>query len=76
VLLVDPAHTNACVIAEVPSGTTVDRIAEHVTALMLRHESLRTTLPGDSEPWQSVAGEGELSMAVYESAGDLVACAR
>ncbi len=43
--------------------------------LVLRHEGLRTTLPASAPGTQSVAGAGELTVAVYESGGDSDGCA-
>jgi hypothetical protein len=69
----DPAGSNARLIWEVPAGVDIGRLAEVVTAVLLRHDSLRTTFPEAGR--QSVAGEGELEMPLYESGGDAYACA-
>jgi Condensation domain len=68
----DPAGSNARLIWEVPSGVDLARLVFVVTTLLLRHDSLRTTFPEAGR--QSVAGEGELEMLVYE-ADDAYACA-
>jgi hypothetical protein len=69
VLRDDPAHLNACLILPLAEGVTSDRIAETIGALMLRHESLRTTYPVDPELRQVVADAGEVRMSVYATDG-------
>lgn len=52
-----------------PTGTTVDEVAARLTNAIERYESLRTRLvfDGDAEPRQTVAGDGELTLEVYEA---------
>jgi hypothetical protein len=68
----DPAGSNARLIWEVPAGVDLGRLAEVVTTVVLRHDSLRTTFPEAGR--QFVAGEGSVEMPVYE-AEDAYACA-
>jgi hypothetical protein len=71
----DPSSINARMIIKPPADGTLDRIAELITVMVLRHEGLRTTLPASSPATQSVAAAGELSLPVYESGGASDECA-
>jgi hypothetical protein len=78
----EPSSINARMILKPPAGHTPGQIGALITVLMLRHEGLRTTLPagpGTAGPetagTQSVAGDGELSVPVYESGGASDECA-
>ncbi len=50
---------------DVPEGTTVQEVAAAVSALLTRHEGLRTNYLGGDRPIQRVAGSGELPIEVW-----------
>lgn len=70
VLRDDPAHLNACLVLQLPDGTGLDAITTTLLALVLRHESLRTTYPVDPELRQVVADAGEFTVHVHEADGE------
>lgn len=70
----DPDHINACLVWEIPAGTSRQRVADTVGALLMRHESLRTTYPAGQHT-QLVHSTGELRMAVHAATSDPAALA-
>jgi Condensation domain len=60
-------HAMLSVLA-VPSGTGIDAVCAALHALIVRHESLRTTYPvlPDGERCQRVAGSGGIDVDLYE----------
>lgn len=76
VLRDEPAHMNACVIRKLPDAVGIDRIAEAVHTLVLRHESLRTTYPKQPELRQELAATGSFTLFVHAAQGDPLAHAR
>jgi Condensation domain len=76
VLRDDPAHMNACVIRKLPAGMGLDRIADAVRTLALRHEALRTVYPELPYLRQEVAGDGWFTLAVHPAPGDPLEHAR
>ena len=68
-----PAHINVSAVWELPPGTDLDRIADALAVLHVRHETLRTKFPagpGDPEPRQVVHAEGELELQVCPASDD------
>jgi Condensation domain len=76
VLRDEPAHMNACVIRKLPDACGLDRIAEAVHTLVLRHESLRTTYPEQPDLRQELAATGSFTLFVHAAQGDPLAHAR
>ncbi|MEV7805571.1 condensation domain-containing protein [Microbispora sp. NPDC088329] len=56
--------------ADFPGGVTVADVVEILSALIGRHETLRTTFSGQDKPLQRVAAAGELMLDVYEAGPD------
>ena len=71
VLRDNPVHMALRVCWPLPAGTSVMQVADTVRALLLRHESLRTTYPESPELCQQVAGAGLLEIVQYDSDGGL-----
>jgi Condensation domain len=71
----EPADINMHAVWELPPGLSVDLVTTRLGALLVRHESLRTTYSAAPEPCQHVHGTGEVLVTVHAADGDPAAFA-
>ncbi|MFJ6012001.1 condensation domain-containing protein [Streptomyces sp. NPDC092952] len=66
----DPTRLNLAMVFGAPADGGIDRVAEQIHTLLVRHESLRTTYRTTAPVEQRVTGDGNLDVEVVDGGPD------